>query len=89
MVEDYQKSFELIFAYGYECCMVKHNIRCDQLEVPNGMHDSSNPLPPEFFVNCRCLLVPLATKAIATEADQSEVARRAEDLERSVPFFFF
>ena len=24
--EDYQKALELIFAYGYRCCMFKHNI---------------------------------------------------------------
>ena len=26
MEEDYQKALELIFAYGYGCCMFKHNI---------------------------------------------------------------
>ena len=26
MEEDYQKALELIFAYGYRCCMFKHNI---------------------------------------------------------------
>ena len=49
MEEDYQKALELIFAYGYGCCMFKHNIYDDQPEVPNGMHDSSDPLPSEFL----------------------------------------
>ena len=69
MEEDYQKAFELIFFYGYRCCMFKHNIRGDQQEVPDGMLDSSDPLHPEFFMNPRCLLVLAATEAIATEVD--------------------
>ena len=49
MEEDYQKALEVIFAYGYECCVFKHNIYGDHLEGPDGMPDSSVPLPPEFF----------------------------------------
>ena len=33
MEEDYQKALELIFAYGYGCCMFKHNIYDDQPEA--------------------------------------------------------
>ena len=29
MEEDYHKALELIFAHGYECCMLKHNIYGD------------------------------------------------------------
>ena len=54
MEEDYQKALELIFAYSYRCCMFKHNICGDQLEVPNGMPDSSDPLPLKFFVSPKC-----------------------------------
>ena len=46
MEEDYQKALELIFAYGYECCMFKHNICGDKLEVPDSMPDSSDPFSP-------------------------------------------
>ena len=42
MEEDYQKALELIFAYGYKCCMFKHNIYGDQPEGPDGMPDSSD-----------------------------------------------
>ena len=38
--EDYQKALEMIVAYGYGCCLFKHNIYGDHLEVPNGMLDS-------------------------------------------------
>ena len=71
--------------YNYGCCMFKHNICSDQLEVPDGMPDSCYPLPLEFFVNPKCLLVPAATKASTTEADQSEAIGRAEKLKRNGP----
>ena len=85
MEKDYQKALELIFAYGYRCCMFKHNTCGGQPEVPKGMPDSSNPLPPEFFVNPKGPSVPTPIEAIKTEVDQSEAARRAEELERSAP----
>ena len=44
----------MIFAYGYRCCVFKHNIYGDHPEVPEGMPDSINPLPPEFFMNLGC-----------------------------------
>ena len=75
MEEDYQKALELIIAYGYGCCVFKHNIYGDHLEVLDGMPDSFNSLPLELFVNPRCLLAPVAIKAITTEVDQSEVAK--------------
>ena len=53
MEEDYQKTLELIFAYGYGCCVFKHNICGDQPEVLDGMPNSSDLLPPKFFVNPR------------------------------------
>ena len=31
MEEEYQKALEVIFAYGYGCCVLKHNICRDQL----------------------------------------------------------
>ena len=53
MEENYQKALELIFTYGYGCCVFKHNICGDQPEVPKDMPDSSGPLPLEFFMNPR------------------------------------
>ena len=46
MKEDYQKAMKLIFAYGYRCCVFKHNIFGDQPEVPNGMLYSFDLLSP-------------------------------------------
>ena len=57
MEEEYHKALEVIFAYGYGCCVFKHNICGDHLEVPYGMPDSADLLPPEFFVNPECPLI--------------------------------
>ena len=75
MEEDYQKAFELIFTYGYGYCMFKHNICGGQLKVPDGMPDSSNPLPLEFFVDHRCPPAPIATEATTAEVGQSEAEK--------------
>ena len=45
---------EVIFAYGYECCVFEHNICGDSPEVLKGMSDSAELLPSEFFVNLGC-----------------------------------
>ena len=54
MKEEYQEALEVIFAYGYGCCVFKHNICRDCPEVPDGMPNPADPLPPEFFVNPGC-----------------------------------
>ena len=72
MEEDYQKALEVIFTYGYRCCMFKHNICGSQPEVPDGMPDSSDPLPPKYFANPRCPLVLVVTEATTTEVDLTE-----------------
>ena len=46
MVEDYQGSLDLIFAYCYGCCAFKNNIYGDRPDILDGMSNSSNPLPP-------------------------------------------
>ena len=46
MEEEYQKALEVIFAYGFGCCVFKHNICGDHPKVPKGMLDSANLLPP-------------------------------------------
>ena len=50
MEEDYHKALEVIFAYGYGCCALKHNICGDQPEVAYGMPDSADPLPVGYKI---------------------------------------
>ena len=82
MEEDYHKALELIFAYGYRCCMFKHNICGDQLKVPNGIPDSSGPLPQEFFMDPSCPSALVDTEATTAEVDQSEATKEPK---RSAP----
>ena len=79
MEEDYQKALEVIFAYGYECCVFKQNIYGDHSEVPDGMPDSSVPSPPGFFVNPRCPSVPMAIKDTTVRVHPSKVAKEPEE----------
>ena len=44
----------MIFNYGYGCCAFTHNICGSEPVIPNRMLDTSNPLPPKFFINPRC-----------------------------------
>ena len=64
----------MIFAYRYWCCVFKH-ICGDRLEVPKGMSDSTDLLPPEFFVNPECPPVQAAVEATATKVPMNEAAK--------------
>ena len=74
MEKDYQKALEVIFVYGYGWCVVKHNICGDRLEILDGMSDSANVLPPEFFGNLGSPPAQAATEAIVTEVPLNEAA---------------
>ena len=80
MEEEYQKALEVIFAYGYVCYVFKHNICGDHPVVPEGMLNSTNPLPPEFFVNPGCPLFQAATEASTTEVPLSEAAKEPVEI---------
>ena len=83
MEEEYQKALEVIFANGYKCCVFKHNICGHHPEVPYGMPDSADPLPPEFFVNLGCPPVQAVAEATTTEAPPSETTK--EPMEAAAP----
>ena len=79
MEKDYQKSLEFIFSYGYGCCEFKHSIGKNQLEIPDGMPDSADPFPLEFFVNPRCPPAPTTVEVKAIEKDLGEVGKDPEE----------
>ena len=94
MEEEYQKPLEVIFAYGYGCCVFKHNISGDHPEVPDSMPDSADPLPSEFFANPGCPPIQAAAKATGTETPPSKTAKEpmevsvAVDQRKLLPLFF-
>ena len=67
--EDYQKTIELIFAYGYGCYEFKHCICGDQPEVSDGMPYSADPLPLKFFAIPRCSPALASIEATTVEVD--------------------
>ena len=75
MEEEYQKALEVIFSYGYECCVFKHNKCGDHPEVPEGTLDSVDSLPPEFFVNPGCPPVQVAVEATTIEVPLNKEAK--------------
>ena len=82
MGKDYQRAPELSFAYGYGCCVFKHDIRRDQLEVPNCMPDSPGFISPKFFTSLRCLAVSASFKDAVAGVHHRKVA---EELGRGAP----
>ena len=53
MEEAFDADFDMIFNYGYGCCVFAHNICGSELMVPDGMSDTSKLLPPKFFISPR------------------------------------
>ena len=62
--------------------MFKHDIYGDQQEVLDGMHDSSNFLPPKFFESPSSSPIPASSEDAAVGVHRREVE---EELERSAP----
>ena len=62
--------------------MFKHDICGYQPKVLDGMPESSNSLPPEFFASPKCLPIPASFEDVAVEVHRREVA---EEPERSAP----
>ena len=49
--EAFDAGFNVIFNYGYGYCAFTHNICASEPVIPDGMLDTSKPLPLEFFIN--------------------------------------
>ena len=82
MEEDYQRALESSFTYGYGCCVFKHDICGDQLEVLDCMPDSQNFLSPECFASLRCPPISTFFEDAAVGVHCREVA---EEPERGAP----
>ena len=73
---EYDAGFEVIFNYGYDCCVFAHNIYGSKHGIPNGMPGTSQPLSPEFFVNPLC--PPDAIPVGATVAPKAGISEEVE-----------
>ena len=54
MEAEFDASGDMLFNYGYGCCLFTHNICGSKPQIPDGMSDPLVPLTPEFFANPRC-----------------------------------
>ena len=59
---------------------LKHNIYGDRPEVPEGMPDSADLLPPEIFMNPECPPVQAAAEATATKVPLNEAAKEPVEI---------
>ena len=74
--EAFDVGFDVIFNYSYSCCAFTHNICGSEPVIPDGMSNTSKPLPPKFFINPRC--PPGAAPGVPTtdpKADVREVGK--------------
>ena len=51
MEAEFDSNCDVLFNYGYCCCVFTHNICGSKPQIPDGMLDPSVPLTPKFFVN--------------------------------------
>ena len=72
MEAEFDASDDMLFNYGYGCCVFTHNICGSKPQIPDGMPDPSVPLTLEFFANTRC---PLSTSFAAPAPDLAAVSR--------------
>ena len=72
MEAEFDSSSDVLFNYGYGCCVFTHNIYGSKPQIPDGMSNPSIPLTPEFFANPRC---PPGTSAAAPALDPVVVSR--------------
>ena len=77
MEEDGQRALEPTFTYGCGCCVFKHNICGDQLEVLDCTSDSLNFLFPKCIASLLCPPVWVSSGDAATGEHRREVVEES------------
>ena len=78
MEAEFVASGDMLFNYGYGCCVFTHNICRSKPQILDGTSDPSVSLTPEFFTNPRC---PPSTSSTAPAPDPAgRNARRIAQL---------
>ena len=72
MEAEFDASGDMLFNYGYGCCVFTHNICGSKPQIQDKMSDPSVPLTSEFFANPRC---PPSTSSSAPASDLAAVSR--------------
>ena len=72
MEAEFDASGDILFNYGYGCCIFMHNKSESKPQIPNGMPDRSVLFTPEFFANPRC---PPSISSTAPAPDPAAVRK--------------
>ena len=72
MEAEFDASGDMLFNYGYGCCIFTHNICESKPQILDGISDPSVPLTPEFFANPRC---PQSISLAAPVLDRTAVSK--------------
>ena len=76
--EAFNAGFNVIFKYSYGCYAFAHNISGSKPGIPDGMPDTSKPLPPKFFINPQCPSSVVHVEAVVTpKAGTSEAVEHS------------
>ena len=72
MEAEFDASGDMLFNYGYGCCVFTQNICGSKPQIPDGMPDPSVPLTPEFFANPH---YPPSTSSATPAPDPTSIGR--------------
>ena len=72
MEAKFNASGDMLFNYGYGCCVFTHNICGSKPQIPDGMSDPLVLLTLEFFANPRC---PPSISSAAPALDPAAVSK--------------
>ena len=72
MEAEFDASGDMLFNYGYGCCVFTHNLCGSKPQIPDGMPDPSVPLTLKIFTNPRC---PPSTLSAIPAPDPATVSR--------------
>ena len=90
MEAEFDASGDMLFNYGYGCCVFTHNIRGNKPQIQDGMSDPSVPLTLEFFANPQCppstsATAPALDLVVVSMEDRSENSPTAAGEETTLP----
>ena len=90
MEAKFDSSGDVLFNYGYGCCVFMHNIYGSKPQIPDEMSDPSVPLTPKFFANPRCppgtsAAAPALSPIAVSKEDRSENSPAAAGEETTLP----
>ena len=90
MEAEFDSSGDVLFNYGYGCCIFTHNICGSKPQIPEGMQDPSVSLTLEFFANPRyppsiSSAVPALDPAVGSKEEHPKISQTAIGEKANLP----